>query len=107
VGAGAEQANRLRLAVTARLVPRVQRIRMLGTAAMDLAWLAHGRLDALVMLANNPWDTAAGVVLAREAGALVVDRYGVEHSTESGETLAGGAALLDEILPLIRSAAAS
>ena len=57
VGADAEPANRLRLAVTARLVPRVQRIRMLGTAALDLAWLAHGRLDALVMLANNPWDT--------------------------------------------------
>ncbi|GAB3809043.1 inositol monophosphatase family protein [Micromonospora zhanjiangensis] len=105
VGPDADLANRLRLAVTARLVPRVQRIRMLGTAAIDLAWLAHGRLDALVMLANNPWDTAAGVVLAREAGAVVVDRHGANHHTGSAETVAGGAALLEELLPLIRAAA--
>ncbi|MCW3819650.1 inositol monophosphatase [Micromonospora sp. DR5-3] len=103
VGADADLLNRERLAVTAALVPRVQRIRMLGTAATDLAWVAGGRLDALVMLANNPWDTAAGVVLAREAGALVVDRYGAEHDTASNETLAGPRSLLDEIRALIRA----
>lgn len=103
VGRDADLLNRERLAVLAALVPRVQRIRMLGTAATDLAWLAAGRLDALVMLANNPWDTAAGVVLAREAGATVVDRYGVEHTTATPETLAGPRPLLDEICALVRS----
>jgi myo-inositol-1(or 4)-monophosphatase len=103
VGPDAARANRERLALTNLLVPRVQRVRMLGTAAIDLAWLAQGRLDALVMLANNPWDTAAGVVLAREAGVRVVDRHGVEHTMASGETLAGSPAVLDEILALIRT----
>lgn len=105
VGADAEEVNRERLAVTTRLVARVQRVRMLGSAAIDLAWLAEGRIDALVMLANNPWDTAAGVVLAREAGARVVDRHGAEHTTESAETLAGSDALLAEIVALVRHAA--
>lgn len=101
VGSGAEQANRWRLAVTAALVPRVQRIRMLGTAAIDLVWLAEGRLDALAMFSNRPWDTCAGVVIAREAGAVVVDRHGDEHSLDSGETIAGSAALVSRLLPLI------
>lgn len=101
VGPGSEAANRWRLAVTAALVPRVQRIRMLGTAAIDLVWLAEGRLDALVMFSNRPWDTCAGVVIAREAGARVVDRRGGEHSLASGETIAGSAALLSHLLPVI------
>jgi len=104
VGPGSEAANRWRLAVTAALVPRVQRIRMLGSAAIDLAWLAEGRIDALVMLTNRPWDTCAGVVLAREAGAAVLDRQGGEHTLASGETLAGSPALLSRLLPLIDGA---
>ncbi|NUT34594.1 MAG: inositol monophosphatase [Hamadaea sp.] len=101
VGDGAEEKNADRLAVTARLVPRAQRIRMLGSAAIDLVWLAEGRVDALVMLANKPWDTAAGVAIAREAGAVVVDRTGAPHTMAAGETLAGSPALIEEILPLV------
>lgn len=101
VGDGAQEENADRLAITARLVPRAQRIRMLGSAAIDLVWLAEGRVDALVMLANKPWDTAAGVAIAREAGAVVVDRAGAPHTMTSGETLAGAPALIEEILPLV------
>ncbi|MCP2327705.1 myo-inositol-1(or 4)-monophosphatase [Hamadaea flava] len=101
VGEDADVKNADRLAVTGRLVPRVQRVRMLGSAAIDLVWVAEGRLDALVMLANKPWDTAAGVVIAREAGAQVVDRTGAPHTMASGETLAGAPQLLDELLPLV------
>ncbi|MEV0271971.1 inositol monophosphatase family protein [Hamadaea sp. NPDC050747] len=101
VGEGAAAANADRLAVTGRLVPRVQRVRMLGSAAIDLVWVAEGRLDALVMLANKPWDTAAGVVIAREAGALVVDRTGAPHTMASGETIAGAPDLLSELLSLV------
>jgi myo-inositol-1(or 4)-monophosphatase len=101
VGEGSAAKNADRLAVTSRLVPRVQRIRMLGSAAIDLVWLAEGRLDALVMLANNPWDTAAGVAIAREAGARVVDREGAEHSMTSAATLACVPALIDQIRTLV------
>jgi myo-inositol-1(or 4)-monophosphatase len=63
----------LRLAATIQLTPRVHRIRMLGTAAVDLAWVADGRLDASITRGNKPRDTSAGVLLAREAGAAVTD----------------------------------
>ena len=77
---------------------------MLGTAALDLAWVAEGRLDASVTLGNKPWDTSAGVLLAREAGATVVDADGRPHDLDSAATIAAPAALLSQLLPLIRAA---
>ena len=52
VGYNAARRNRLRLELTRRLAPAVQRIRMHGSAALDLAWLAEGRLDAVITLSN-------------------------------------------------------
>ncbi len=52
------------------------RVRMHGSAALDLAWLAAGRLNATLMLSNFPWDVTAGLLLVREAGGLVYDYDG-------------------------------
>lgn len=101
VGAGAEEKNRLRLALSARLAGRVQRVRMLGSAAVDLAWLADGRLDASMTLSNQPWDTAAGVVIAREAGAVVIDLDGSDHTSASTYTIAVAPGLAEELLALV------
>lgn len=68
-GAGKRRANQIRRQLIERLSPHVQRVRMLGASAIDLAWTAHGRLDACIMLGNKPWDTSAGVLIAREADA--------------------------------------
>ena len=57
---------------------------MLGSAAVDLTWLAEGKIDASVTLSNRSWDMAAGVIVAREAGAVVVDLDGREHTTRLG-----------------------
>ena len=48
--------------------------------ALDLAWLAAGRMSATVALSNLPWDVSAGVLLVREAGGLVLDAEGARHS---------------------------
>ncbi len=104
VGNGADRKNEIRLAATIQLAARVHRVRMLGTAALDLAWVADGRLDASVTLGNQPWDTAAGVLLAREAGATVVDADGLPHDLDSAATIAAPAALLNQLIPLIRAA---
>jgi myo-inositol-1(or 4)-monophosphatase len=104
VGPSADRKNELRLAATVQLTPRVHRIRMLGTAALDLAWVADGRLDASITLANNPWDTLAGVLIAREAGATVVDTDGSPHNLHSTATIAAPASLIDQIIPLIQDA---
>jgi len=102
VGSNAAAKNRLRLNVTAELARRVLRIRMLGSAAIDLAWLAEGKNDACILLSNKPWDTAAGVVTAAEAGAQVVDLDGSKHTMRSKAAIAAVPSLIAEIVSLIR-----
>jgi myo-inositol-1(or 4)-monophosphatase len=69
VGTDAAKLNEQPLALTAELVPRVERIRMVGAATLDLAFVAEGAIDACIMMSNKPWDTAAGTLMAREAGS--------------------------------------
>lgn len=102
VGQDAERRNRTAFAVTEALAASAQRVRMLGSAALDLAWVAEGKLDATVILANDPWDTCAGVIIAREAGATVLDRDGSSHRLESTATIALTPSLATELLPLLR-----
>lgn len=60
----------------ARLVPKVRDVRRLGAAALDLCALGCGRLDAYVERGLNPWDRAAGALVAEEAGARVTGLQG-------------------------------
>ena len=101
VGHRAIAKNERRLRLTTLLAERVERVRMFGSAALDLAWVAEGRIDATVMLANKPWDTAAGVLLAREAGALVVDAAGSSHHLSSTETIAASPGVIDAVVSLV------
>ena len=103
VGEGAAEKNKLRFAVTQYLAGRVLRIRMPGSAAIQLAWLACGRLDASVTLSNTAWDVQAGVLIAQEAGAEVFDGDGSEHTTASSYTLASHSDLKEAILAGIAS----
>ena len=61
---------------------------MHGSAALDLVWLAAGRLNATLMPSNLPWDVTAGLLLVREAGGLVYDYDGSPHDAESRYTIA-------------------
>ena len=101
VGAGADEKNHLRLALTERLAGRAQRVRMLGSAAIDLAWVAEGKLDASMTMSNTPWDTAAGVIIAREAGAVVIDQDGSDHTSSSAATIAAAPGVAEELLALV------
>jgi myo-inositol-1(or 4)-monophosphatase len=87
VGADGEAMNRLQLAITRRLAAAVLRIRMLGSAAIDLAWLASGKTDINVTLSNRPWDVGASVIIAQEAGAVVMDLDGSSYCLNSTATL--------------------
>jgi myo-inositol-1(or 4)-monophosphatase len=102
VGEDAEERNRTAFAITQALATHVQRIRMFGSAATDLAWVAEGKLDAAVILANEPWDTSAGVLIAREAGAMVLGRDGSSHTLESTATIALTPSLAATLLPLLK-----
>ncbi|GAB1331685.1 inositol monophosphatase family protein [Streptomyces sennicomposti] len=104
VGAHAQKRNELRFAITQLLAERALRVRMLGSAAIDLAWVASGRLDGSIALSNHPWDMAAGTAIAREAGALVLDTDGRNHDLLSAATIAVAPGLRKPLLQLLADA---
>ncbi|MFJ6750297.1 MULTISPECIES: inositol monophosphatase family protein [unclassified Streptomyces] len=81
------------------LVPQVRDIRRGGSAAIDLCDVACGRVDAYYERGLNPWDLAAGVLIAREAGALTGGRPGEPASHEL--TVAAAPELFAELQPLL------
>lgn len=99
-GFGYIQSRRARQAdVAQRVIPRVRDIRRGGSAAIDLCDVAAGRLDAYYERGLNPWDLAAGALIAREAGALTGGRPG---EPESGElTLAASPGLFAPLQELL------
>jgi myo-inositol-1(or 4)-monophosphatase len=93
--------NPIHVALLARLAPQALGVRAHGSAALDLAWLAAGRLGASMMLSNRAWDVSAGVLLVREAGGLTYDWDGSEHDVDSRFTLASAPGLKDSVLALL------
>ena len=77
-------------------------IRRAGAAALDLAYVAAGRLDGFWELGLHPWDMAAGVLLIQEAGGMVSDIEGGENYLETGHVIAGGAKLHQAMCEVIR-----
>jgi myo-inositol-1(or 4)-monophosphatase len=74
-------------AMLADLLPRVRDVRRMGSAALDLAWLAAGRYDIYVERSVQPWDIAAGALLVRRAGMEVRDlpeRDGLPYGIAAG-----------------------
>jgi myo-inositol-1(or 4)-monophosphatase len=86
-------------AVVARVLPRVRDIRRVGAAALDLAWCACGRLDAFYERGVQPWDFAAGALIAERAG-LVVRSLAATDEDPSG-ILVAPEAILEELLALV------
>ena len=84
------------------LVPRSAGIRRAGAAALDLAYVAAGRLDGFWEFGLQPWDMAAGVLLIREAGGLVTDADGDEHYLENGNIVTGTPKVLRELVKAIK-----
>jgi myo-inositol-1(or 4)-monophosphatase len=77
-------------------------VRRPGAAALDLAWVAAGRMDAFWEIGLSPWDMAAGALLIREAGGLVADLDGNDTFMEKGRILATNGKLFSAMLQLLK-----
>jgi len=77
---------------------RVAGVRRPGSAALDLAWVAAGRLDGFWEMGLSPWDMAAGALLVREAGGLVGDFTGADGFLDSGRIVAANAKIFSPLL---------
>lgn len=72
-------------------------IRRAGSAALDLAYVACGRVDGYWELNLKPWDLAAGALIVMEAGGMVTDLVGGENFLESGNLVAANPKMLKEM----------
>jgi len=88
----------------ARLMPRCAGVRRLGAAALDLAYVAAGRLDGFWERRLQPWDIAAGLLLLREAGVQVEGWTAEEDPKQSGTVLAATPALFPVFAATLRGA---
>lgn len=73
-----------------------------GSAALDLAYVAAGRLDAYWEAGLGPWDIAAGVLLVQEAGGMATDIDGASVNLEKGDVLAANSRLHRDFMDLLR-----
>jgi myo-inositol-1(or 4)-monophosphatase len=80
---------------------RTEDFRRAGTASLDLAWVAAGRLDGYFEVAIKPWDVAAGALLVREAGGVVMDWHGRDDIEESGTVLAAPYKLMTPLSQIV------
>jgi myo-inositol-1(or 4)-monophosphatase len=86
------------------IAPEVAGIRRLGSAALDFAWLAAGRFDGFWEDDLDPWDSAAGVLLVKEAGGFVSDYRGQDRMLERREYLAANGELHSRLHKLLAGA---
>jgi myo-inositol-1(or 4)-monophosphatase len=86
------------------VAPEVAGIRRFGSASLDLAWVAAGRFDGFWEDDLDIWDTAAGLLLIKEAGGFVTDYRGSDRSFERREYLAGNGELHSKLHKLVAGA---
>jgi myo-inositol-1(or 4)-monophosphatase len=90
----------------ARFSLRAQGVRRTGAAALDLCYVASGRLDGYWELKLRPWDMAAGIVILQEAGGQVTDFKGGPLSIYGKEIVASNGIIHEEMLGVLGQSAA-
>ena len=80
-------------------------VRRQGSAALDLAYTAAGRVDVFLEMGLSPWDVAAGGLLVREAGGFVGDLGGGDNWLETGDILAANPRCFKAMVARIRACA--
>src|SRR3990170_8037296 len=87
----------------AAFVGQARAVRRLGSAAIDLCYVAAGRMDGFWESDLKPWDMAAGALIVAEAGGRVTRTDGTPFASRSGDVLATNGRLHDQMLGVIRS----
>jgi myo-inositol-1(or 4)-monophosphatase len=90
--------------VLTTLMQSTRGIRRLGSAAVDLAYVACGRFDAFYEYSLHIWDVAAGILLVREAGGVVSDFQGKEKDLNGAEIVAGNPSVHKECRAIVGKA---
>jgi len=89
------------LPIFEKLIKKGIPVRRLGSAAIDLCWVAAGRFDGFYEHNLNAWDTAAGFLMVKEAGGMVTDYSGGEFSPYQPHLLATNGLIHSELLSIV------
>src|SRR5437762_6783799 len=84
-------------------VGQARAVRRLGSAAIDLCWVAAGRMDGFWEADLNPWDIAGGALIVAEAGGRVTNTSGAPFTSRGGQVLASNGRIHDAMLDVIRA----
>jgi myo-inositol-1(or 4)-monophosphatase len=92
------------LKVFGRVLKEARAIRRLGSAAIDMCWVAAGRMDGFWEASLKPWDTRAAALILQEAGGRVTGMDGLGWNPDGGHILATNGLIHDEVLRIISTA---
>lgn len=84
------------------VMAEVSGVRRLGSAALDLAYVAAGRMDGFWETGLSSWDIAAGILLVREAGGFVSDMDGAQDMLDNGQVVAGNEIIQRALLKTVK-----
>lgn len=87
--------------IFSEIFKKIEDVRRMGAAALDLSWVAAGRMDAYFEIGLKPWDVAAGALIVREAGGVVTDFDGNDNVEESHSILAAPYKLMTPLRKVI------
>src|ERR1700733_11841149 len=90
------------LATLAAVIPATAGVRRFGAAALDLAYVAAGRLDGFWEFGLSAWDIAAGLLLVRESGGFVSDMDGGQDMLNAGSVVAGNEVIQRALLKTVK-----
>ena len=90
------------MAALEKVLTRSQGVRRAGAAALDLAYVACGRLEGFWEIKLKPWDTAAGILLVEEAGGMVTDFQGGPYSPFIPEIVSSNGHVHGELVGLLK-----
>ncbi|EKD71918.1 MAG: Inositol monophosphatase family protein [uncultured bacterium] len=93
-----DASNPVPMNIMQTMLPITGDIRRTGTATLDLAYVACGRLDGFWEMGLHLWDIAAGILLVKEAGGMVCDLHGGEDYLKTGNVVAANPMLIRQLL---------
>jgi myo-inositol-1(or 4)-monophosphatase len=96
-----EESMQMSLLGVKALMPKVRTIRMLGSAALMLAWVANGRLTCYWEYDLSSWDISAGALIVQEAGGKFTDLNGTDFTLRTRKMCASNGKIHDELLQVL------
>ncbi|HRY63388.1 MAG TPA: inositol monophosphatase family protein [Patescibacteria group bacterium] len=100
---GSDVSVKKAINIYSKLKPVARDLRQIGTAALETAWVARGKTEAIIIPGVNPWDVAAGALLIREAGGIVTDLDGQPWTIHSKGIIASNKNIHQPLLNIIKN----